>query len=337
MRRTESATKPVWRDMTGTRTFGVLLFVLMSSAMNVQPATARPVPAKANDCDRACLNGIVDQYLAAIVAHDPSKVPHSDNVKYTENDVELQLGDGLWATASGIGSYKVYMADPTAGQVGFFGIVEEDGHPGILGTRIKVVNGKATEIETLVARPDNANSGFPNPAGLKDKPIFSEDVPENQRTSRAKMIELADGYFSTIQQNTGKIYTSFDDDCQRVENGVVTANNPNGSGVAKMGCEAQLKTGLLRFVTRCRDRRFPVVDEQKGLVLVSTFFDHSGSLTTFKLVDGTDYHVRPPFDRPFSFVMLELFKIKQAKIRQIEAVIVTVPYHMPSPWVKNPK
>jgi len=322
--------------MVRTRTFVFLLSVLLTSVAAARSASARPA-GKANDCDRACLNGIVDQYLAAIVAHDPSKLPHAENVKYTENNVELQLGDGLWATASGIGAYKVYMDDPTAGQVGFFGVVEEDGHPGILGTRIRVVNHKATEIETLVARPENANSSFPNPAGLKDKPIFSEDLPENERIPRAKMIELADGYFSTIQQNTGKIYTSFDDDCQRVENGVVTANNPNGSGVAKMGCEAQLKTGLLLFVTRCRDRRFPVVDEQKGLVLVSTFFDHSGSLTTFKLVDGSDFHVRPPFDRPYSFVILELFKIKQGKIRQIEAVIVTVPYHMPSPWAKNLK
>ena len=323
--------------MIRTRACAVLLSCLMFGIAVVRSVSAPSAPAKPIDCDRACLNGIVDQYLAAIVAHDPSKLPHSENVKYTENNVELQLGDGLWATATGIGTYKLYMDDPTAGQVGFFGIVEEDGHPGILGTRIKVVNHKATEIETLVARPDNPNSGFPNPAGLKDKPIFSEDVAENERIPRAKMIELADGYFSTIQQNTGKIYTSFDDDCQRVENGVVTANNPNGSGVAKMGCEAQLKTGLLLFVTRCRDRRFPVVDEQKGLVLVSTFFDHSGSPTSFKLADGTDYHVRPPFDRPYSFVILEVFKIKQAKIRQIEAVIVTVPYHMPSPWVKYPK
>jgi hypothetical protein len=321
--------------MIRAKAFTILLYVLLFRMVAVQSLSA--APAKTADCDRACLNSIMDQYLAAIVAHDPSKLPHSERVKYTENNVELQLGDGLWATATGIGTYRVYMDDPAAGQVGVFGVVEEDGHPGILGARIKVVNHKATEIETLVARPDNANSGFPNPAGLKDKPTFSEDVPANERVSRAKMIELADGYFSTIQKNTGKIYTSFDEDCQRVENGVVTANNPSASGVAKMGCEAQLKTGLLLFVTRCRDRRFPVVDEQKGLVLVSTFFDHSGSPTTFKLVDGTDYHVRPPFDRPYSFVILELFKIEQAKIRQIEAVIVTVPYHMPSPWVTNPK
>ncbi len=290
--------------------------------------------AKASDCDRACLNGFVDQYLAAIVAHDPSRLPHAANVKYTENNVELQLGDGLWATASGTGTYKIYMDDTTAGQVGFFGVVEEDGHPGILGTRMKIVNHKVTEIETLVARKDSANSGFPSPEGLKDKPIFSEDVPEAERLPREKLIELADGYFSTIQLNTGKIFTSFDDDCQRVENGVVTANNPNGTAVSKMGCEAQLKTGLLYFVTRCRDRRFPVVDQQKGLVLVSTFFDHAGVVTSFKLVDGTEHKVGPPFDHPYSFVILELFKVQHGKLRQIEAVIQTVPYHMPSPWAK---
>lgn len=237
-----------------------------------------------------------------------------------------------------IGAYKIYMDDPEQGSVGYFGVVDEDGHPGIFGMRMKVVDHKATEIEVLVARPEGAGGGpMGGAANLKDKPIFSEDVPESERLSRDKLIELADGYFSTIQQNTGKIYTSFADDCQRVENGGITANNPNGTGVAKMGCEAQLKTGLLRFVTRCRDRRFVVVDRQKGLVLVSTFFDHAGSLTSFKLVDGTEFHVRPPFDHPFSFAILEVFKIQHAKLRQIEAVIVTVPYHMPSPWVKYSK
>jgi hypothetical protein len=302
--------------------------------LNKAEAAGASPAAKASDCDRACLNGFVDQYLAAIVAHDPSRLPHAANVKYTENNVVLQLGDGLWATASGTGTYKIYMDDTTGGQVGFFGVVEEDGHPGILGTRMKIVNHKVTEIETLVARKDTANSGFPNPEGLKDKPIFSEDVPEAERLPREKLIELANGYFSTIQLNTGKIFTSFDDDCQRVENGVVTANNPSGTAVSKMGCEAQLKTGLLWFVTRCRDRRFPVVDPQKGLVLVSTFFDHAGMVTSFKLVDGTEHKVGPPFDHPYSFVILELFKVQHGKLRQIEAVIQTVPYHMPSPWTK---
>lgn len=302
-----------------------------------QSAQGRAASAKAGDCDRACLNHFVDQYLAAVVAHDPSQLPHSANMKFTENNVELKLGDGLWATADAIGTYKIYIDDPTDGQVGGYGVVEEDGHPGILGMRMKIVNHKVTELETLVARRDSANSTFPNPEGLKDKPVFSEDVPADQRLSREKLIALADGYFSTIQLNTGKLFTEFDPNCARVENGVQTAGNPNGMGVAKQGCEEQLKSGLLRFVTRARDRRFPVVDQQKGLVLVSTFFDHAGVLRNFKLVDGTDHKVGLPFDRPFSFVMLELFKIQDGKIRQIEAVINTVPYHMPSPWVAATK
>jgi hypothetical protein len=301
---------------------------------SAQAGTAGP---RAGHCDRACLNHFVDQYLAAVVAHDPSQLPHSPNVKYTENNVLLKLDDGLWATADAIGTYKIYIDDPTAGQVGFYGVVEEDGHPGILGVRMKIVDHQVTEIETMVARRESANSNFPNPEGLKDKPVFSEDVPADERLSREKLIALANGYFSTIQLNTGKLYTEFDPDCVRVENGVQTAGNPNGQGVAKQGCEEQLKSGLLRFVTRARDRRFPVVDEQRGLVLVSTFFDHAGVLRDFKLVDGTDHRVGLPFDRPFSFVMLELFKIEGGKIRQIEAILNTVPYHMPSPWVAAAK
>jgi hypothetical protein len=314
-----------------------LAAVLIFGALFVYPDGARaagapPAPAAASACDRACLTGFVDQFLAALLAHDAARLPHTPNVKYSENNVVLQLNDGLWATAERIGSYKVYTADPTAGAVGFFGVVEEDGHPGILGARLKVVNRKVTEIETIMARRESATSAFPNPEGLKEKPIFSEDLSADEKLSRARLIEIANSYFDTIQENTGKIYAPFDPDCARVENGVQTANNPSGSGVGKMGCEAQLKTGLLKFVTRCRDRRSVVVDEEKGLVLVSTFFDHAGVVTSVKLTDGTNYKVNPPFDRPYSFVILELFKIKDAKIRQIEAVIQTVPYHMPTPW-----
>jgi len=279
--------------------------------------------------------------MAAVAAHDPSKLPHSANVRYTENNVEMKLGEGLWQTSDGWGSYKVYTDDPESGQVGFLGVANEDSHLSCFAARLKVVDKKVTEIEVIVARPDRPGppgSGnlMGGPENLKDKPLFSEDEPADQRVSREKLIQLADGYFSTIQQNTGEIKTSFDPDCQRMENGSVTANNPNGQGVAKMGCEAQLKTGLLVFVTRCRDRRY-VVDEQKQMVFAATFFDHAGNVRDFKLVDGTEHKMGPPFDRPYTFLILELFKIKNGKIRQIEAVLDTVPYYMPSPWVKASK
>ncbi len=315
--------------------FGAL-FVLLAGAT---PAATPPRPAAANNCDRACLNGFVDQYMAAVAAHDPSKLPHSPHARYSENNVEMPLGEGLWQTSDGWGSYKVYIPDPQSGQVGFLGVANEDTHLSVFAARLKIVNRKVTEIEVLVARPDRPGpaSGSGNltggPENLKDKPLFSEDEPANQRVSREKLIALANGYFDTIQRNTGKLYTTFDPDCQRMENGSITANNPNPTGnpVARMGCQAQLETGMLKMVTRCRDRRY-LVDEQRQMVFAATFFDHNGTLRKNTLVDGSVRTIGPPFDRPFTFVIFELFKIKNGKIRQIEAVLNTVPYYMPTPW-----
>jgi hypothetical protein len=50
----------------------------------------------------------------------------------------------------------------------------------------------------------------------------------------------------------------------------------------------------------------------------------------YRLTDGTE--VESPVRRPHSFYVMELFKIKEDAIEQIEANFITVPYGMPSPW-----
>jgi hypothetical protein len=330
--------------MIGTRVSDMLLSAVLLTAVVVPSALARPPQAKANDCDRACLNGFVDLYMAAVAAHDPSKLPHRTNVKYTENNVEMPLGEGLWQTSDGWGSYKVYVDDSQTGQVGFLAVANEDGHLSCFAGRLKVVDHQVAEIEIIAARPDwpGSRPGSGNlsggPENLTDKPLFSEIEPADQRVSRANLIQLANGYFDTIQLNTGKIYTTFDPDCQRMENGTITANNPDAKAgpVQRMGCQAQLETGMLKLVTRARDRRF-IVDEEKQMVFAASFFDHNGTLRKNTLVDGTVRPVGPPFDRPYTFCFFELFKMKNGKIRQIEAVLLTVPYNMPSPWVNDAK
>jgi len=109
-------------NMIRNRAAAIVLSVCVFSIIALQSIGAHPSPAKANDCDRVCLNGFVDQYMAAVVAHDPSKLPHSANARYTENNVEMKLGEGLWQTSDGWGSYKVYVDDPQTGQVGFLGV-----------------------------------------------------------------------------------------------------------------------------------------------------------------------------------------------------------------------
>ncbi|MGA8768678.1 MAG: hypothetical protein WB559_16810, partial [Candidatus Acidiferrales bacterium] len=92
-------------------TWAVLTCTILAGYLNKAEAAGASPAAKAGDCDRACLNGFVDQYMAAVAAHDPSKLPHAANARYTENNVEMKLGEGLWQTSDGWGSYKVYTDD----------------------------------------------------------------------------------------------------------------------------------------------------------------------------------------------------------------------------------
>ena len=288
--------------------------------------------AEAGQCDRASLNGFVDQYLAALVAHDPSRLPLAKMVKFTENGQRLDLGDGLWNTASAQGSYKLYVADPQAGQVGFFGTIRENGTPAILALRLKVENRQIFEIEMLVARDA---TGAQNLEKLgSPHPVFLEAVPPSERASREELIKIANMYFTGLERNDGKGVYPFTDDCNRIENGKQTTNNPSESAwpsdIDALGCKAQFETGFFRFVTRIRDRRFMVVDQERGLVFAFVFFDHAGNILTVKLSDGNTIPIG--VTRPFTWEIAELFKVENGLIRQIEAVLGEAPYGMNSGW-----
>jgi hypothetical protein len=153
-----------------------------------------------------------------------------------------------------------------------------------------------------------------------------------QRVSRQQMINVANGYFDTLQLNDGKLYTSLTADCNRRENGAQTTNNtgPGANPIWKYGCEQQFRLGAYRYDDRLRARRFEVVDEERGIVLAGGFIDHSGRIKEFPLTDGTTR--KSNYLRPHTFSLFEAFKIVDGKIRQVEAVFFTLPYNSPSPW-----
>ena len=95
--------------------------------------TGLAAQAHAQSCDRACLIGVTDRYLAAVAAHDPSKAPLAPGVVFVENIKRMQPGEGLWKTASGgPTAFKVYVPDVALQQVGFIGGVQQDGTPMML-------------------------------------------------------------------------------------------------------------------------------------------------------------------------------------------------------------
>jgi hypothetical protein len=295
-------------------------------------------------CARECLEGIARQYLDALVQRNPSVAPLAEHVTFSENNVLLLPGDGLWGTITGRGApaTELLFADPQNGQVGFFGLVDEHGVPGYFAARLKVEEGKITEIETLVNRvPPLAPGASPppwvtrTPKELQHFPAMTESVPPEERVSRGRLIDIANGYFSTLQQNDGQLFTPFDDSCSRLENGNITAGDPNSSYVpARITCAEQFKKGAYRFDSALRDRGFMLVDEERQLVLTRAFLDHNGVITDFKLADGTP--AVSSFKTPSTLCVLELFKIRAGKIFRVETVYINVPYHMPSVWKSDP-
>ncbi|MDX9875896.1 MAG: hypothetical protein RBS88_13380 [Spongiibacteraceae bacterium] len=281
---------------------------------------------------REQLYEVLDEYLAALVARDHTRVRWAPFVRNTENNVELMIGDGLWGTIAGLGSYDLRFADVTTGQVGYFGVVDETHEHCAFSLRLGVVNGAIAEVETLVVRQLDAGLKF-EPQVFEHKPVLNEMLPPEQQLPRERLISIADGYFDTLQLNDGQLFTRFHPDCKRVENGVQTNSNPDFiTPVAALSCEQQFLLGNFRYDDRLRGRRYPLVDVERGLVLAGVFIDHSGRLGDYELTDGTK--ATAPIRRPHTFYMLELFKIKNQMLEQIEANFITVPYHMPSPWDK---
>jgi hypothetical protein len=115
------------------------------------------------------------------------------------------------------------------------------------------------------------------------------------------------------------------------ENGNITTGRPRraeGFDVLALGCREQQESGFFSFVTDIRDRRFPIVDRERGLVFSWVFFDHSGAVPELHLRNGQT--IPSAVSAPLTYQIAELFQIRQGKIDQIEAVCLIVPYGMRS-------
>lgn len=304
------------------------LLALPVSARNRAP---RAEAAAASSCDRQCLYGFLDQYLKALAAHQPAGLPLAASYKYSENNVFLKVGDGLWNTITALGPDGIQFADVPDGEVGYLGVVQESNAKSPYVMRMKIAGGKISQIETIVARP-TALFSQPTLDHFKDIPNFRDILPPSERSPRAKMMQLVEGYFDTLQRNNGTIHTVFDANCNREENAQRSTNNPSNHifPVTSLGCEGQFKTGYFYYDDRARSRGFPLVDLERGLILARVFLDHSGNVKQYKLTDGRE--LKSPFLTPSSLDILELFKIRNGKILQIEATMAEVPYNMPSVW-----
>ena len=259
--------------------------------------------------------------------------------RYSENGQVLPVGEGMWATADRVGPYCHTFIDPDSGEAACFATLTEGGTRSMLALRVS-----DGEIEALVARPALFGGGgaFGDGAAALDAsdldPRWLEPIHASERETRKELVRVADAYFTGLENNDGLGDYPFADDCIRIENGFRTTGVPAASDAGKtpyleafrsLSARQQFETGYFRFVDRIRDRRYPVVDRERGLVFAFAFFDHSGTVREYQLADGTP---RRGVDRPFSWMIAEGFRIEQGLLTRIEALMTEVPYGMKAGW-----
>jgi hypothetical protein len=265
--------------------------------------------------------------MDALVAREPSRVHWAKTVRYTENSVSMMIGDGVWGTVTAKSANPQHEADPTTGNATWYGTVEEHGQPSYYAMRLKVEDGKTSEVEVVLRRKGMDPGPFGDPTNYTHDPAFSEILPPGRRVPRSKLLELANGYFDTLQQNDGTIHTKFAPDCARQENGRTTTDGSFAS--MARGCEAQFKQGTFRYDKRVR-RHFVLADEERGVAVASGYIDHPADFITYKTTDGKTQN--SPFTSPNTLQFMEMFKIRDGQIYRVEAIFESVPYYMTSQW-----
>ena len=309
---------------------------------------AAPVSAQ-QTCDRACLRTMLDQYLTAVIKHDPAAAPLVVGFRQTENAINTRPGTGVWKTVTGLGKMQRRYLDPVSGQAGYYGTVEEGSETAIVTVRVKVENRKLTEAEWVFARANDPGlqgarrQGGPpanlhNPEYLTANPPPDRVVPRNQRSDRDSLIRIVDSYFDAISSHDGSVALTFPG-CGRVENGspapagaflpaAPRGQGPGGGGAAPAGrgappapgavqpgpasndCVANLQNFNLSMVVA---RRTPIVDEEAQVVLAYAVF------------------IRRPGSPTPRNVFSEWFNIEEGKIKTIYTAMFYPPAELAVP------
>src|SRR5580658_1057381 len=273
---------------------------MRSFLLALTPALLAAAPP---DCDRACLRGFITQYLDAMLTHNPSTLPLSGKVRFTEDTVDMKLGEGLWKNASKIGSYRQDILDVRQGVAASQVVVEEGGMPALFVLRLKVAGKKITEVETQVTRTQKEGALFAIDSLQTTGPAMSAPPEKSQLMPRDEAIQTAMFYPAGLKIGSFvKVDAPFAPDSYRIENGTRSA----GAGCARAGCQDIKGQTIMEHpgITT----RVIAVDEEMGIVLLRMNFGQTKS-----------------YGEGNALIVWEAFKVYGGQIHGVEAFMKIMP------------
>jgi hypothetical protein len=279
---------------------------------------ALPIDASA-DCNRTCLTGVVDTYFQALAADTPGTVPLAATAKITLNGRAMPLAQAFWDSAERT-VYRFDIVNERLGDTATEAVVlNADGSKTMYMVRLKVLDGRIIEVETLRANKGDADRLW-DPDALKDvSPALQLTMREADQDSYYGLIAAAESYWRAFQTNGTPEYhrAALLPDAKRFENGLQT------TGMVRDGAYVSAAAGFDqgRFIGRnLWDRRYPVVDTERGIVL---------SIVRFGLKDGAkSQSTATTNDR----LVGEFFAVKNGQIQEVHAVLVNLPDAQPTGW-----
>ncbi len=262
-----------------------------------------------DNCDRACLRTLLDQYLTAVVKHDPKAAPLVVGFRQTENAINVPPGGGVWKTVTGLGKMQRRYVDAVSGQAGYYGLIEEADGVAVATLRLRVQNRKLTEAEWYLARANDPGLNGPRQPGRPPANLHNPDylianpppdrvVPRAQRLSRDELVAVTNSYFDAITSHDGSIALTHPG-CGRAENGSpvpagkflpplprpttapATAAPAAGAAAPPGPSSNDCVGGLANFnLSMVVARRIPLVDEEAQVTLgMAVFIRRPGSPT----------------------------------------------------------
>jgi hypothetical protein len=296
---------------------GLATAIIISMVSSANAQTIRmPI---GNDCDRACLTGFIDTYFDALVANDADRVPLAANARVSNNGQWMDLEEAFWGNADET-IYRWDIANMRLGDTATEAIIQNsDGTKTIVMVRLKVAEDEITEVEVVKVNEGEAD-GLWGPDRLTDiSTNLTLTIREAERDSYYRLIAAAESYWRAFQTNGSDLYHPADlmPDVDRFENGLQT------TGVIRNGVYSSAASGfdMGRFASRnLWDRRYPVVDEERGIVM---------SMVRFGIKDGMESQsAATANDR----LVAEFFTVKAGMIQEVHAVLYNLPDAVPSIW-----
>lgn len=240
----------------------------MDTAPATAPSTTAPMVA-ATSCTRDELIKRAAAYLQALASGDLQSLNLHPQARYTENGQTQTLGLGVWLARPKT-QFARHLLDESRCSAVTVAVIGEGAQRIIYGVRLRYVEDQLLEIEAQVVyrntsyyEPDALISMGPDP--------WTQLVPDSARMSRDDLIHLAERYFDS--STDASLLPPHSADCKRRQNGTLVDRDGDCGEAA----------GTERF----EQRRFPVIDEQAGVVTAILRYKNFVGMYLFKAQSGT--------------------------------------------------